>query len=325
MGAVHSQFEHSLGVYFLSGEAVEKLQKYHGLELGVEPLDLQTVKFAGVLHDIGHGPFSHLYESEFLPRVLNRCTWSHENMSVDMIDYIVDEHHIDVDSGILKIAKEMILASSEIEVPQRTGETSFLYDIVANGRNGIDVDKRFEHLTISLKDLTSSSHLEDQRPSSRKLKSFVIAIFWQVILLMTLLVFGERDYSMFVSSRSSCHQTQNKLTMERLGNTTNHDHMKWPFNHHNHFQARGASKHSCVCDDIHALDPRWKLDFSGGVAYKSHSITKFDMLLMEKPHHLENSSLMHGAATLVDGFRINFSPIFNPGPLLGTDKFSTLN
>ncbi|KAF9623022.1 hypothetical protein IFM89_036003 [Coptis chinensis] len=66
---------------------------------------------------------------------------SHEDMSVDMVDYIVDEHHIDVDSGILKRAKEMILASSEIAVPQRTGEKRFLYDIVANGRNGIDVDK----------------------------------------------------------------------------------------------------------------------------------------------------------------------------------------
>ncbi|KAF9624499.1 hypothetical protein IFM89_011542 [Coptis chinensis] len=163
-------------------------------------------------------------------------------------------------------------------------------------------DRCFERLTTSLKDLTSSSHLEDQMPSSRKLKSFAIAILWQVILLMTLLVFGERDYSMFVSSRSSCHQTQSKLTMERLGNTTNHDHMKWPFNHHNHFQARGTSRHSCVFDDIHALDPGWKLDFLGGVAYKSHSVTKFDMLLMEKPHHLENSSLMHGATTLVDGF-----------------------
>lgn len=55
-----------------------------------------------------------------------------------MIDYIVDEHNIDLDSQLLKKVKEMITSSSD-HPPQR--ENKFLYDIVANGRNGIDVDK----------------------------------------------------------------------------------------------------------------------------------------------------------------------------------------
>lgn len=38
---------------------------------------------------------------------------SHEEMSLQMIDYIVDEHNIDIDSGLLKKVKEMIIASSE--------------------------------------------------------------------------------------------------------------------------------------------------------------------------------------------------------------------
>ncbi|RVW47260.1 hypothetical protein CK203_070086 [Vitis vinifera] len=46
-GAVHSRFEHSLGVYWLAGEAVHKLQAYQGLELGIDPFDIQTVKLAG--------------------------------------------------------------------------------------------------------------------------------------------------------------------------------------------------------------------------------------------------------------------------------------
>ncbi|KAL0450655.1 UNVERIFIED_CONTAM: Deoxynucleoside triphosphate triphosphohydrolase SAMHD1 [Sesamum latifolium] len=140
-GAVHSRFEHSLGVYWLAGEAVHKLKIQQGSELGIDRFDMQTLKLAGLLHDIGHGPFSHLFEREFLPEVLKGSEWSHEQMSVEMVDYIVDEHQIDIDAETVKRVKEMILASSKYATIKSTREKRFLYDIVANGRNGIDVDK----------------------------------------------------------------------------------------------------------------------------------------------------------------------------------------
>uniref|UniRef100_A0A803L0I6 HD domain-containing protein n=1 Tax=Chenopodium quinoa TaxID=63459 RepID=A0A803L0I6_CHEQI len=99
-----------------------------GSELGIEPFDVQSVKIAGLLHDVGHGPFSHMFESGFLPNVLGGAKWSHEDMSDRLVDYIVDEHHIEMEDGMLKKVK-------------RVKEKRFLYDIVANGRNGIDVDK----------------------------------------------------------------------------------------------------------------------------------------------------------------------------------------
>ncbi|XP_027187416.1 uncharacterized protein [Cicer arietinum] len=141
-GAVHSRFEHSLGVYWMAGKAIDIIKKYQGPELGIEQFDVFAVKLAGLLHDVGHGPFSHTFEREFLPLVLNGSTWSHEEMSEKMVDHIVDQHNIDLDPQLLKKVKEMITSSShhpQDHLPQR--DNQFLYDIVANGRNGIDVDK----------------------------------------------------------------------------------------------------------------------------------------------------------------------------------------
>ncbi|KAK9675559.1 hypothetical protein RND81_11G015100 [Saponaria officinalis] len=141
-GAVHSRFEHSLGVYHLADETVQQLKKYQGPELGIDDFDVQTVKLAGLLHDVGHGPFSHMFESAFLPKAIQGAfEWSHEDMSVHLVDYIVDEHNIDIDESMQKKVKEMIVASTAHASKNSVNEKRFLYDIVANGRNGIDVDK----------------------------------------------------------------------------------------------------------------------------------------------------------------------------------------
>ncbi|KAK2419696.1 deoxynucleoside triphosphate triphosphohydrolase SAMHD1 protein [Trifolium repens] len=161
-GAVHSRFEHSLGVYWIASQCVEKLNCYQGMELGIDKFDIQSVKLAGLMHDVGHGPFSHLFEREFLPQVISGSDWSHEQMSVKMVDYIVEEHHIDIDPGMLKRVKEMILASSEFALPRSSSEKSFLYDIVANGRNGIDVDK-FDYIARDCRACGLGCNFEFQR------------------------------------------------------------------------------------------------------------------------------------------------------------------
>ncbi|KAL1550872.1 deoxynucleoside triphosphate triphosphohydrolase SAMHD1 isoform X2 [Salvia divinorum] len=160
-GAVHSRFEHSLGVYWLASEAINRLKTYQGLELDIDHSDTQAVKIAGLLHDLGHGPFSHMFEREFIPRVLHGLKWSHEEMSLKMIDYIVDEHTIDIDSNTLKRVKEMIIASEKDEV-KGSKEKKFLYDIVANGRNGIDVDK-FDYIVRDSRACGLGCNFEYQR------------------------------------------------------------------------------------------------------------------------------------------------------------------
>lgn len=57
-GGVHNRFSHSIGTMHLAGQMIESLRS--GIEISDE--ELQSVRLAGLLHDIGHGPFSHTYE-----------------------------------------------------------------------------------------------------------------------------------------------------------------------------------------------------------------------------------------------------------------------
>ncbi len=57
-GADHTRFIHSLGVMHLSGLLATHLQ-----DLGyLTKEEVQKIRIAGLLHDVGHGPFSHVYE-----------------------------------------------------------------------------------------------------------------------------------------------------------------------------------------------------------------------------------------------------------------------
>ena len=75
-GAQHTRFEHSLGVLHIASMAGESL---HSKEL-MSNEDVQNIRFAALLHDIGHGPFSHLFEE-----VLQRKKQNHEEIGKQII------------------------------------------------------------------------------------------------------------------------------------------------------------------------------------------------------------------------------------------------
>jgi len=77
-GALHSRFEHSLGSMFLAGMAGQTLfDKGYFTDTDL----IQYLRLAALLHDVGHGPFSHLFE-EILKDSQN---YSHENLGERII------------------------------------------------------------------------------------------------------------------------------------------------------------------------------------------------------------------------------------------------
>ena len=78
-GAMHSRFSHSLGAMHLMQEAIHAL-RLKGVEITEE--ESTAAQIAILLHDIGHGPFSHVLEHTLVDGV------THEDISLLMMERI---------------------------------------------------------------------------------------------------------------------------------------------------------------------------------------------------------------------------------------------
>lgn len=92
-GATHTRFHHAIGAMHLMFTALETL-KQKGVAISVE--EEKGAMLAILMHDIGHGPFSHALESMLMD------DWHHENLSLLLMNRLNDEFN-----GQLSIAIEM--------------------------------------------------------------------------------------------------------------------------------------------------------------------------------------------------------------------------
>lgn len=207
--ATHTRKEHSLGVMELAGKVGTLIQEKQPA-LNVTDKDVLCLRIAGLCHDLGHGPNSHVYET-FLKAVYknemdhpeqyeNRNDrfkeeehglemphlpekYEHEGTSLMMIDAALASVGLEIDwtkpdeplkqigngtdrekFGVVSqkneydpftsrdwiFIKECVMGSplDERDAPTtqhtffgRTSDKEFLYDIVSNRHNGLDVDK----------------------------------------------------------------------------------------------------------------------------------------------------------------------------------------
>jgi hypothetical protein len=77
-GANHTRFEHSIGTMHLA----QRLTENSNLSRYLSNEEAQMIRFAALLHDVGHGPFSHVFE-HLLEKFLDK---THEEMTVWVIE-----------------------------------------------------------------------------------------------------------------------------------------------------------------------------------------------------------------------------------------------
>jgi HD superfamily phosphohydrolase len=90
-GAVHTRLHHSLGAFHLMGIALNEINR-KGIEITEE--EKLAAQIAILLHDVGHGPYSHALEGVLMPG------YHHEQISLQMMQELNREMHGALDMAI---------------------------------------------------------------------------------------------------------------------------------------------------------------------------------------------------------------------------------
>lgn len=131
--ATHTRFEHSIGVAHLAKEFLRNLvQNSDNIEATDD--DYLLVEIAGLCHDLGHGPFSHAFDNEILTDSTSPYA-EHEQRSIMLLKYVVEKYEIGLTNKQVDNIIEMIHPS------ESNNDRSFIYSIVSNAKNALDVDK----------------------------------------------------------------------------------------------------------------------------------------------------------------------------------------
>lgn len=179
-GAVHNRFHHALGSLYLMQEAIDTLRA-KGTEISEE--EQEAVCYAILLHDVGHGPFSHALEHSIVTGV------HHEDISILIMNRLNKELNGGLDLAIEifqdKYHKRFLhqLVSSQLDMDRLDylARDSF-YSGVTEGKVGSEriirmLDVANDNLVIEEKGIYS-------------IEKFIVArrlMYWQVYLHRTVL------------------------------------------------------------------------------------------------------------------------------------------
>ena len=179
-GAVHNRFHHAIGAMHLMQEAISVLRS-KGVE--ISELEAEGACAAILLHDIGHGPFSHALEHSIVTGV------NHEDISVLIMNRLNEEMNGALDTAIAifndhypkPFLHQLISSQLDMDRLDYLSRDSF-YSGVAEGRVGSE--RIIKMLSVS------DGQLVVEEKGIYSIEKFVIArrlMYWQVYLHRTVL------------------------------------------------------------------------------------------------------------------------------------------
>jgi HD superfamily phosphohydrolase len=183
-GALHTRFHHALGAMHLMSLAIEILRsKGHD----ISPDEEQAATIAILLHDIGHGPFSHALEHSLVAGI------QHEDISMLMMERLNEQFHgqlsmaIDVFTGRYpkKFLHQLISSQLDLDRMDYLNRDSFFTGV---SEGVISFDRIIKMFNIA------DDQLVIEEKGIYSIEKFLIArrlMYWQVYLHKTVIA-GEQ-------------------------------------------------------------------------------------------------------------------------------------
>ena len=177
-GAHHTRFEHALGAMHLMQEVIEVLRK-KGVEISVE--EAEAMQLAILLHDIGHGPFSHTTEALLVGKI------KHEEISLEVMNKLNDKFNGALDLPIAiftnqykrKFMHQLIVGQIDLDRMDYLKRDSFYSGATEGNINS----KRIIEMMVVVDD-----QLAFEEKSIYSIEKFLMArrlMYWQVYLHKT--------------------------------------------------------------------------------------------------------------------------------------------
>ena len=139
--ALGTRFEHSIGVYYLTDRILNAIIRNtpylrESCNSDVIKHKHSLIRLAALIHDIGHGPFSHLWD--------NLCKKNgnheeHEYRGIEIFKWMNVKYHLRYTYDDIEFLRNLI--NPDMSELQHKNPDFWMYQIVANKESGLDTDK----------------------------------------------------------------------------------------------------------------------------------------------------------------------------------------